>query len=166
MKCFYRTFKAMEDSHPSQHQLVFLMSLLAEISRKQEKVRLPFTRNIALALLSFDLNTIDESHKGNQILAILAVLLENLSRQGKAVVKLGVEEQLKKGLLLLTSRVDELFTLRILLKAIRQLPHPNFTREELEKSGITASLSHHFGNQAAIKVKVMLCHLTGNRSSG
>jgi hypothetical protein len=35
-----------------------------------------------------------------------------------------VEREVLDGLLLLTSRVDEVFTLRILIKAIRQLALP------------------------------------------
>ena len=46
----------------------------------------------------------------------MAVLLENLVRQGTALRKLMLQRQVLDGLLLLTSRVDELSTLPILNK--------------------------------------------------
>jgi hypothetical protein len=133
MKYFYRTFKGMNDENEeNQLQLIFIMSLMAEISRKSEKIKLPFTRKIVLAMLSFDENCLKESAYGPQIIKILAVLLENLTKQGKAAVKFGVESQLKNGLLLLISRVDELFTLQILLRTIKNLlltTNLNITKE-------------------------------------
>lgn len=91
MKYFDRTFKAMsEHDDQSQYQLVFLMSFMAEIVRKNQKVKLPFTRKIVLAMLSFDSTTLKESGFGSQIIKILAVILENLTKQGKAAAKLGV----------------------------------------------------------------------------
>ena len=120
MKCFYRKFKEIVDgADHDQSQLIFLLSLLAEVSRRSQKIRLPFTRKIVLALLTFD-----ASIQHGKIITILAVLLENLVRQGSAVRKLMVEREVLDGLLLLTSRVDELFTLRILIKAIKQLTLP------------------------------------------
>ena len=46
----------------------------------------------------------------------MAVLLENLVRQGTALRKLMLQRQVLDGLLLLTSRVDELSILPILNK--------------------------------------------------
>jgi hypothetical protein len=66
------------------------MSLLAEITRRNDKIKLPFTRKIVLAMLNFDETIIKESIYGSQIINILAVLLANFSKQGKMPVKLGV----------------------------------------------------------------------------
>jgi hypothetical protein len=65
------------------------------------------------------------------------------------------------GLLLLTSRVDELFTLRILLKAIRQLTLSAglpVTKQQLEKYGVINGLADNFGAEVAVRLRVMLCH--------
>lgn len=59
------------------------------------------------------------------------------------------------GLLLLTSRVDEIFTLRILIRAIQQLGG-TITREQLERSGALPGLRDNFGEEFAVKVKMML----------
>lgn len=76
MKCFYRWFKQMaEENEEQQHRLVFIMSLLAEIARRNEKVKLPFTRKIVQAMLSFDCQHLAKSNYGQQIIKILAVLL-------------------------------------------------------------------------------------------
>ena len=57
MKYFHRSFKQMaEENEEQQHRLIFTMSLMAEIARKNDKVKLPFTRKIVLAMLSFDCN--------------------------------------------------------------------------------------------------------------
>lgn len=162
MKCFHRAFKGLaEDSDQDQSNLVFLMSLMAELARKDQKIRLPFTRKIVLALLSFDSSTLKQSSHSCQLIKILAVLLENLARQGRTAVKLGVQDQMMSGLLLLTSRVDELFTLRILLRAIRQLTITAalpLTTDLLEKEGVTAGLRDHFGDEVALRVRVLVCH--------
>ena len=76
MKSFYRCFKQMEDeSEEQQHRLIFTMSLMAEIARRNEKVKLPFTRKIVQAMLSFDCTHLEQSAYGQQIIKILAVLL-------------------------------------------------------------------------------------------
>lgn len=91
MKCFYRCFRQMaEESEQQQHRLLFVMSLLAEIARRNQRVKLPFTRKIVQAMLSFDCQHLEHSHYRPQIITILAVLLENLSKQGKAAAKLAV----------------------------------------------------------------------------
>jgi hypothetical protein len=71
MKCFYRKFKEIDVKTDQDHShLIFLLSLLAELSRRNQKTRLPFTRKIALALLTFDPSILH-----TKILTILAVLL-------------------------------------------------------------------------------------------
>lgn len=76
MKCYYRSFKAMrEDSLYDQGQIIFLLSLMAELARRREAIKLPFTKNIVLALLSFDTTTLKQSPYSAQVIRILAVLL-------------------------------------------------------------------------------------------
>lgn len=47
--------------------------------------------------------------------------MENMAKQGRLMVRLGVDQQLKRGLLLLISKVDEYSTLRISLRALLEL---------------------------------------------
>ena len=63
--------------------------------------------------------------------------------------------EVANGLLLLTSRVDELFTLRILIRAIRQLSHP-ITKSDLKASGAMASLRENLGEEVACRVRMMV----------
>ena len=48
-------------------------------------------------------------------------LMENMAKQGRLMVRLGVEKQLKRSLLLLISKVDEYSALRISLRALLEL---------------------------------------------
>jgi hypothetical protein len=60
MKSFHRHFKGLGEGEQDQSSLLFLMSLMAELARKNQKIRLPFTRKIVLALLSFDCSTLKQ----------------------------------------------------------------------------------------------------------
>ena len=168
MKCFYRCFREMaEESEEQQHRLLFILSLLAEIARRQQKVRLPFTRKIVQALLSFDCHLLTNSHYGQQIITILAVLLENLARQGRAAAKLAVHHETKNGLLLLMGKADELSALQILLRAIKQLVDStglSISAEELEERGVAAAMRCTWGDLAAARLKVHLCRLSSKRA--
>ena len=60
-----------------------------------------------MALLNFDHHTIEKTDGGSQVGLILAVLFENMARQGKLMIRLGVQESLKGGLLLLIGKIEE-----------------------------------------------------------
>ena len=84
-------------------------------------MRLPFAKKTALCLLSFDDQSLLEVKGNNQIVMILMTLMENMARQGRLMVRIGVEKQLKQSLLLLISKVDEYSALRISLRAFLEL---------------------------------------------
>ena len=70
---------------------------------------------------------------------ILLTLFENMARQGKLMVRLGVEQQLKQGLLTLIGKVDEYSALQISLRTLLELEAKTkvtITSQELEKAGI------------------------------
>ena len=70
---------------------------------------------------------------------ILMILFENMAKQGKLMVRLGVEEQLKRGLLLLIGKADEYFALQISLRTLLELEAKakvNISTRELEQTGI------------------------------
>jgi hypothetical protein len=52
---------------------------------------------------------------------ILLTLFENMAKQGRLMVRLGVQEELKQGLLTLISKVDEYSALQISLRALLEL---------------------------------------------
>ena len=71
-----------------------------------------------ISLLNFDEKAISETKGGHQILMILMIIFENMAKQGKLMVRLGVEQQLKRGLLLLIGKVGEYSALQISLRTL------------------------------------------------
>jgi len=66
---------------------------------------------------------------------ILLTLFENMAKQGKLMVRLGVEQQLKRGLLILVGKVDEYSALQISLRTLLELEAKTkvtITSQELE----------------------------------
>lgn len=55
------------------------------------------------------------------MIKIIAVILSNLIKQGRTAIKLGVSNEVKNGLIRLISKVDDLFTLKILLDSVKTL---------------------------------------------
>ncbi len=55
------------------------------------------------------------------MIKIIAVILTNLIKQGRTAIKLGVSNEVKNGLIRLISKVDDLFTLKILLDSVKTL---------------------------------------------
>lgn len=54
-------------------------------------------------------------------MTIFAIILENMAMQGKLMIRLGVEKQVKQDLLILFAKADEFSVLRILLNALLEL---------------------------------------------
>ena len=105
----------------NQEYMLFILSLLAEIVRIDNQIRLPFSKKTVLSILNFDECAILETKGGHQIMMILMIIFENMAKQGKLMVRLNVEEQLKRGLLLLIGKVDEYSALRISLRTLLEL---------------------------------------------
>ncbi len=55
------------------------------------------------------------------MIKIIAVILSNLIKQGRTAIKLGVSNEVKNGLIRLISKVDDLFTFKILLDSVKTL---------------------------------------------
>lgn len=122
MKAFLKSYQHSNlEEAAVQNKLLTILSIIAQIAQSNPKVRLPFSRKTALALLSFDLDGLLYREERGRVIEIISVLLENLSRQERLMRKLRVTEDAKRGVLLLISRADETFALRILLKALKQL---------------------------------------------
>ena len=121
MNLYYQLYKNIDSKPENQEYILFLLSLLAEIVKQHPNVRLPFAKKTALCLLSFDEQSLLAVKGNNQIVMILMTLMENMARQGRLMVRIGVEKQLKESLLLLISKVDEYSALRISLRALLEL---------------------------------------------
>ena len=107
---------------------------MAEIIRKNNHVRLPFSKKTVLAIIKIDYDNLNKVEHSTHIILILAILFENMAKQARIMVRLGVEEQVKEGLLLLLAKVDEFSTLRICLRALFDLhakTQLTFTTQEL-----------------------------------
>lgn len=84
------------------------------------------------------------SPKKKDILAILAVIYENLSRQGRLVNKYSITSELKRALLQNYQLIEELFTLKVFNKAIANLVTKgvNFSVADFSKHKILDTLSN------------------------
>ena len=86
---YYRMYKKI-NGEQEQEYIVFVLSLLAEIIRQNQDVRLPFTKNIVLSLLTFDYDNLKSIECRHQIVMIMTIIYENMARQGRQMVRLGV----------------------------------------------------------------------------
>ena len=121
MKLYYRMYKNLTGEQDQQEHIVFVLSLLAEIIRQHQDVRLPFTKKIVLSLLTFDHDNLKSLECRHQVVMIMAIIYENMARQGRQMVRLGVEKQVREGLLLLLSKIEDFPALRILLRGLLEL---------------------------------------------
>ena len=67
--------------------MVHVLSLIAELLRNNQKYYYPFTRKFLITVFSIDAELLHKSPMKKQILAILAVIYDKLSRQPKLVTK-------------------------------------------------------------------------------
>ena len=63
--------------------------------------------------------------------------------------KLKVGEEVKRGALLLISRVDETFALRILLKAVKQLSQSGIEIDQRELAGVSTKIGEQMDAKLA-----------------
>ena len=156
LQTYYGIYKKINENAGEQEKMLFLLSLLAEITRQNNQVRLPFSKKTVLSLLNFDESAIFQIKGAHQIFMILMILFENMAKQGKLMVRLGVEEQLKRGLLLLIGKADEYFALQISLRTLLELEAKakvNISTRELEQTGIIERIQDNFGKEAVQRIK-------------
>lgn len=95
--------------------------------RSNTKFYYPFTRKFLITMFSIDAELLNKSPMRKQILAILAVIYENLSRQPKLVLKYTIENNLKQAILGNYCLVEEVSTLKIMNKSISNLTSKGIT---------------------------------------
>lgn len=102
MNHFTKLGKLLQDSDEdskTQLRMLFILSLIAELLRNDPKFYYPFTRKFLITVFTIDSELLQGSPLKNDILAILAVIYENLSRQPKLIHKYNIESHLKLAVL-------------------------------------------------------------------
>jgi hypothetical protein len=79
--------------------MLYVLSVIAELIRENPKFYFPFTRKFLSTVFRIDYELLEKSPRRKDILAILSVIYENFSRQGRLVNKYAMISNLKTSLL-------------------------------------------------------------------
>ena len=79
--------------------MLYVLSVIAELIRENPKFYFPFTRKFLVTVFRIDYELLEKSTRRKDILAILSVIYENFSRQGRLVNKYKMLPTLKTALL-------------------------------------------------------------------
>ncbi len=123
--------------------MLYVLSIIAELIRENPKFYFPFTRKFLVTVFRIDYDVLEKSTKRKDILAILSVIYENFSRQGRLVNKYNMSGMLKTSLLENYSLIEELFTMKMFNRSICNLATKGlaFTTQEFTKYQILQTLS-------------------------
>lgn len=123
--------------------MLYTLSLIAELIRENPKFYFPFTRKFLVTVFRIDYELLQNSARKRDILAILSVIYENFSRQGRLVNKYSMLATLKNSLLENYSLIEELFTLKVFNRAICNLATKGllFTSQEFKKHRVLETLA-------------------------
>ena len=154
--------------------MLYVLSLIAELIRENPKFYFPFTRKFLLTVFRIDYELLENSTRRKDILAILAVIYENFSRQGRLVNKYSMTATLKTSLLENYTLVEELFTLKVFNRAICNLATKGlvFSSQEFTKYRILETLGNFIEKSQvelfAVKFKMAMVWLgkTGSQENG
>jgi hypothetical protein len=116
--------------------MLFVLSMIAEMIKQEPRLHFPFTRKFIINVFSIDRELLEQSTFKSRIIAILAVIYSNLSKQSRLVKKLDVGKGLKCALLDIFSLIDESFSMKLFNQAILNLQSKGvvtFTTVELAK---------------------------------
>ena len=81
-----------------EYRKLFTLSIIAEVIRQEPKCEIPFTREFLMELFEIEVESINYGDR-SRLLALLAVLYGNLSRQSKLLKELKMTERLKETIL-------------------------------------------------------------------
>lgn len=123
--------------------MLYVLSIIAELIRENPKFYFPFTRKFLVTVFRIDYELLQNSTRRKDILAIIAVIYENFSRQGRLVNKYNMTDALKTALLENYSLIEELFTLKVFNRAICNLATKGlvFSTQEFTKYRVLETLS-------------------------
>lgn len=120
-----------------------------------------------MTMFRIDNELLIKSPKRKDILAILAVIYENLSRQGRLVNKYNITSDLKRALLQNYELIEELFSLKVFNKAIANLVTKgvNFSVADFTKFKLLETLSNFISKNEVklfvVKMKMTMLLLKG-----
>jgi hypothetical protein len=120
-----------------------------------------------MTMFRIDNELLINSPKRKDILAILAVIYENLSRQGRLVNKYSITNDLKRALLQNYELIEELFSLKVFNKAIANLVTKgvNFSVADFTKFKLLETLSNFISKSEVelfvVKMKMTMLLLKG-----
>lgn len=150
--------------------MVHVLSLIAELLRNNQKYYYPFTRKFLITVFSIDAELLHKSPMKKQILAILAVIYENLSRQPKLVTKYAIESNLKQAVLGNYSLIEEVSTLKIMNKTITNLTSKGiyFSVAEFHKYRVMDTVSSIIAKSQLdlfmVKMKMTMLNLSSSKA--
>lgn len=145
--------------------MLYVLSIIAELIRENPKFYFPFTRKFLLTVFRIDYELLQGSARCKDILAILGVIYENFSRQGRLVNKYSMTDILKRALLENYSLIEELFTLKVFNRAICNLATKgvSFTTQEFTRYQVLETLARFIEksqiNLFMVKLKMAMAWL-------
>lgn len=151
--------------------MLYVLSVIAELIRENPKFYFPFTRKFLLTVFRIDYDLLQKSNRRKDILAIVAVIYENFSRQGRLVNKYNMIATLKTSLLENYSLIEELFTLKVFNRAICNLATKGlvFSSQEFTKYRIMKTLGQFIEKSQIelfmVKLKMAMMWLGGKKGA-
>ncbi len=151
--------------------MLYVLSVIAELIRENPKFYFPFTRKFLLTVFRIDYDLLQKSNRRKDILAIVAVIYENFSRQGRLVNKYNMIATLKTSLLENYSLIEELFTLKVFNRAICNLATKGlvFSSQEFTKYRIMETLGQFIEKSQIelfmVKLKMAMMWLGGKKGA-
>lgn len=151
--------------------MLYVLSVIAELIRENPKFYFPFTRKFLLTVFRIDYDLLQKSNRRKDILAIVAVVYENFSRQGRLVNKYNMIATLKTSLLENYSLIEELFTLKVFNRAICNLATKGlvFSSQEFTKYRIMETLGQFIEKSQIelfmVKLKMAMMWLGGKKGA-
>jgi|JI6StandDraft_1071083.scaffolds.fasta_scaffold55994_2 hypothetical protein len=145
--------------------MLYVLSIIAELIRENPKFYFPFTRKFLLTVFRIDYELLQGSSRRRDILAILAVIYENFSRQGRLVNKYTMTDTLKRALLENYALIEELFTLKVFNRAICNLATKgvSFATQEFTRYQVLETLARFIEkshiNLFMVKLKMAMAWL-------
>lgn len=142
--------------------------MIAELLKENPKFYYPFTRKFLLTVFSIDCDLLRESPRKNDILPILGIIYENLSRQIKLLQKYGMELQLKFAVLEKYELISEIYTMKIFNKIITNLTNRGieFKVADFHKYKVLETITNYISKSQLelfmIKMRMTILNLSGS----
>jgi hypothetical protein len=149
---FSTQFTSTQPNAITVHKLMRLLSVIGELIRSAPPPLFCMKRKFILSLLQIDREFLEASPIKKDILAVLAVLYEYISKHLKALDKLQLRREFKIALLSSYSLVDEQFTNRFFNQSLYNLAVQGelVTTAELTKYSVFPTLTRIIGEKYAI----------------